>query len=45
MLTEQQKQLLHKLIDKYENRIGYGTNEKLKQRIKIWINERLFSCE
>ncbi|WP_211749810.1 Wadjet anti-phage system protein JetD domain-containing protein [Paenibacillus sp. Marseille-Q4541] len=42
MLTEQQKQLLHKLIDKYENRSAYGANEKLKQRVKIGINEREF---
>lgn len=42
MLTEQQKQLLHKLLDKYENRSEYGTNEKLKQRVKIGINEREF---
>ncbi|MGZ9586654.1 Wadjet anti-phage system protein JetD domain-containing protein [Paenibacillus marinisediminis] len=42
MLTEQQKQLLYKLIDKFENRSGYGTNEKPKQRVKIGINEREF---
>ncbi|CAM3068383.1 Wadjet anti-phage system protein JetD domain-containing protein [Paenibacillus sediminis] len=42
MLTEQQKQLLHKLIDKLENRSGYGTNDKPKQRVKIGINEKEF---
>jgi hypothetical protein len=42
MLTENQKMLLHKLIEKSENRSSYGDNSKRANRVMITLNEKEF---